>query len=74
MHDHQLERHWHRGLIAMHHHAEAVADEQEIDIGIDDARGMCVIGGERHDRRAAFAILDVRRGYPLHGKLVDHGF
>jgi hypothetical protein len=72
MHDHELERHRHGGLVAVHHHAEAIANQEEIDVRVDDARGVRVIGGERHDRRAALAILDVRRGHPLHGKLVGH--
>ena len=59
MHDHELERHRHGGLVAMHHHAEGVADQQEIDMRIDDARGMSMIGGQRHDRRAALCGLRI---------------
>ena len=72
MHDHQLERHRHRGLVAVHHHAEGIADEQHVDMRIDDARGMGVIGGERHDRRAALAVADVGRRHPLKGKFLRH--
>ena len=72
MHDHELERHRDGGLVAMHHHAEGVADEQHVDIGVDDAGGMRVIGGQRHDRRAALAFGDIRRGHPLESEFIRH--
>jgi hypothetical protein len=72
MHDHQFERHRHGGLVAVHHHAEGVADQQHVDMGIDDARGMGVVGGERNDRRATLAVANVRRGHPLDGKILRH--
>jgi hypothetical protein len=72
MHDHQVERHRQRRLIAVHHHAERIADEQEIDIGVDDLGGMGVIGRQRNDRLAAFARGDIGRGDPLDLRLLRH--
>ncbi len=45
MHDHQIKRYWNRALIAMHHHAERIPDQQEINIGIEDPGCMGMIGG-----------------------------
>ena len=63
--DHHVERDRHRGLEPMHHHAEQVADEDHIAIFVDEPRRVRVIGGERHDRLAAFAGANVRGGEPL---------
>ena len=52
-------------LIAMHDHAEAVADQQEIDERVGDGRGVGMVGGERHDRLAALAGGDLGRGDAL---------
>src|SRR6188768_2303114 len=60
--DHHLERDRHGRLQAVHHHAERVADQDEIAMPVDQARGVRVIGGERHDRIAALARPDIRRG------------
>jgi hypothetical protein len=32
-----------------------------------------MIGGERHDRRAALALGNIRCGHPLEGEFVGHG-
>ena len=63
--DHHLERHRHGGLQPVHHHAERVADQDDVAIAVDQARGMGVIGGQAHDRLAALAGADVGRGEPL---------
>jgi hypothetical protein len=34
---------------------------------------MRMIGGERHDRRPAFAFGDIRRGHPLEAEFTRHG-
>ena len=66
VHDHQLERHRHGCLVAVHNHAEAVADEQEIAVAIRDRRGMRVIGGKRDDGLApALHGRDVRGHHPF---------
>ena len=69
MHDHQLERHRHGRLVAVHHHAEAVADQQEIAVLVGDRRGMGVIGGQRDDRLDALLGGDVGGGDALDGGL-----
>ena len=60
--DHHVERHRHRGLEPVHHHAERVADQDHVAVFVDEARGMRVIGGQQHDRIAALAGADIRRG------------
>ena len=55
----------------MHHHAERVADQDDVAIGVDDARGVGVIRGQAHERLAALAGADVGRGEPPN--LVLHG-
>ena len=61
VHDHQFERHRHGRFVAVHHHAEAVADEQEIAVVVGDRRGVRVIRRQRNDRLAALAGGDVGR-------------
>src|SRR5205814_8308464 len=50
------------GLHALHHHAERVADEDDVDAGfVGDAAEREVIGRQRHDRvAAAFVLQNVR--------------
>ena len=62
--DHHVERDRHRGLEPVHHHAERVADQDDVAIGVDDARGVRVIRGQAHDRLAAFAGANIGRGQP----------
>ena len=62
--DHHVEGDRHRGLEAVHHHAERVADQDHVAIGVEDARGVRVIGRQAHDRLAALAGADVGRGQP----------
>ena len=71
MHDHELERHRQRGLEAMHHHAERVADQNEVHIFVGDGRGMGVIGGQRDDRLAALARADIGCGGALEAACAD---
>src|SRR5262249_22587528 len=63
----------HRGLEAMHDHAEGVADQDHIAIAIDQARRMSMIGGEAHDRLATLAGADVGCGEPFDLLLDRHG-
>jgi hypothetical protein len=63
--DHHFQRHRDRGLEPMHDHAERVADQNGVAVFVDEARGVRVIGGQRHDRLAAFAGPDVGGGKPL---------
>jgi hypothetical protein len=62
MHDHQLERHRQGRLETMHHHAQAVADQQEIDIFIGNRRGMGVIGRQSDNRLTSLAGGDIGSG------------
>jgi hypothetical protein len=59
MHDHQFEGNRHRRFMAMHHHPERIADQQEIDVRIDEAGGMRVIRRQRHDLLLSLPSLDV---------------
>ena len=56
----------------VHHHAERVADQDHVAIGVDDARGVRVIGGQADDRFAALAGADVGRGQPPNFVLHRH--
>ena len=71
--DHHLERDRHGRFQAVHHHAERVANQDEVAMLVDQARRMRVIGGERDDRLAALARADIRRGDPLDLVLDRHG-
>ena len=62
--DHHVERHRHGGLEPVHHHAERVADQDEVAIAVENARRVRVIRRQAHDRLAALADADVRRGQP----------
>ena len=70
----------HRGAVRAHHLeadrngrgqavndlAEAVADQQQVAMRIEQLRHPHRVGGERDDRLAALAGQDRRRGQPLH--------
>ena len=71
--DHHVERDRHGGLQPVHHHAERIADQDDVAILVDQPRGMGVIGGQRHDRLAALAGADVGRGQPPVVLLDGHG-
>ena len=60
--DHHVERDRDRGLEPVHHHAERIADQDEVAMAVEHARGVGVIGGQRDDRLAALAGADIRRG------------
>jgi hypothetical protein len=63
--DHLVERHRQRGLVALHHIAEAVADQDQVDPGlVEDAREREVVGGQH---RASLAAL-FARGEGSHGE------
>jgi hypothetical protein len=70
--DHHLERHRHGGLETVHDVAEGIAHQDGVAIAIDQRRGMSVIGGQHHDRIAALAGADVRRGEPADIRLHRH--
>src|SRR6476620_1344508 len=63
--DHHVERDRHGGLEPVHDHAERVAYQDHVAIFVDEARGVRVIGGKRHDRLAVLAAADVGRGEAL---------
>ena len=72
--DHHVERDRHRGLEPVHHHAERIADQDDVAMLVDQPRGVRVIGGQRHDRLAALAGADVGRGEPLDFVLRRHAY
>src|SRR5690606_40778693 len=64
MHDHHVERYGQGGLVAVEHHADAVAHEQKIRVSIGNGGHSGVVGGQRDDRDAALSAADVDRGHP----------
>jgi hypothetical protein len=73
VHDHQLKRHRYRRLVAVHDHAETVADQQEVAVAIGDRRGVRVIGGESDDGPAPFHGGDVGSHEALLRGMDGHG-
>jgi hypothetical protein len=59
--DHQVKRHGQRRFKAVHHHAEGISHQQEVDVFVGDRRRVSVIGGERHDGLLALSRRDLRR-------------
>ena len=57
----------------MHHHAEAVAHQQEIHIFVGNGGGVRVIGGKRHNRLATFAVCNVGSGFAFGECVLGHG-
>jgi hypothetical protein len=57
----------------VHDVAKGIADQDHVAMAVDQRRGMGVMGGEHHDRLAALAGADVRRGLALDGRLNRHG-
>ena len=62
-----------RGLQPVHHHAERIADQDDVAMLVEDARRMGMIGREHHDRLAALAGADVGRREPLWCRVGRHG-
>ena len=60
--DHHVERDAERVLHAVHHHAEAVADQHEIDMIVEQPRGVGVIAGEADDRLGVLVRADFGHG------------
>jgi hypothetical protein len=60
------------GLEAVHHHAERVADQNDVAMLVGQRRGVGVIRGENDDRLAALARENIRCGQPLHDTLYRH--
>ena len=60
--DHLVHRDGHGGVIAQHHHAQRIADEDQIDAGfVDGERAGIVVGGDHGDGFAAL-FLGVQGG------------
>jgi len=53
------------GFEAMHHHAQAVAHQHDVDVLIEQARGVGVIAGQHHDGLLALVRPDFRDGDAL---------
>ena len=70
--DHHIEGDGYGGLQPVHHHAERVANEDEIAMPIEQPGGMRVIRCQTDDRLAAFARTDVGRGQTLDLLLCRH--
>jgi len=70
--DHHVERDRDGRFQPVHHHSERVADQNQIAVTIEQARGMRMIGGETDDRLAALTSADVGRGQPLDFVLCRH--
>jgi len=51
--DHHLQRHADRVRQAVQHHADAVADQQQVAVRIQDLRHRGGVGGQADDRRLA---------------------
>jgi hypothetical protein len=65
MRDHHVERHGERAVEAVDHHAQRIADQQQVDMRIEPARHLRGVGGEADDRLAALAGADLRRAHSL---------
>jgi len=61
VHDHEVERYRDRRLVAVHDHAEAVADEQEVAITVCNRSRMGVIGRQRDNRALPLQGGDIGR-------------
>ena len=57
----ELKRHGNGCLVAVHHHAQAVTDQQKIAMQIGDRSRVGVIGGQRHDGLPSLAGGDIGR-------------
>ena len=60
--DHLVHGDGHGGVVAQHHHAQRIADENQIDAGfVDGQRAGIIIGGDHRDGFAAL-FLGVQGG------------
>jgi hypothetical protein len=56
--DHVVHRHRHRGVVPLDHHAERIADQHHVDIGLVEQHGEAgVVAGEAGDLLALARIL-----------------
>ena len=60
--DHHVEGDAERRRHAVEDHADAVADQDDVAMAVDEPRHRRGVGGEADQRRAAFAGRHVRRG------------
>ena len=60
--DHHLQRHADGVGQAVHHHAHAVADQQQVAMRVQQGRRRRVIGGQADDGLPPFSRLDVGGG------------
>ena len=58
--DHHVQRHAQRAFQPVHHHAQTVADENEVDMFVEQLGGVRVIAGETDNRLGAFVGADLR--------------
>ena len=58
MRDHHLERGAERRLVAMQHHGDAVADQEQVDMVVEQAGDGIGVGGQADDRHAALAAAN----------------
>ena len=65
MGDHHLQRDWKRVVEPIKDHADRIADQQEIDMGVEETRHRRGIGGERDDGRSALALVYFRDRDPV---------
>ena len=59
--DDVVQRDRHRGVVALDHHAERIADQHQVDAGVvDQRREAGVVGGDgrRSSRRSAFIFIE----------------
>ncbi len=57
--DHHVERDAQRVVHAVHHHAQAVADQHQIDMIVEKTRGVGVVAGQAHDRPRVLVRADL---------------
>ena len=65
--DHHVEGNAQRAVQAVQHHAQAVADQQQVDMRVEQAGDRRRIGGQTDHRRAALARADIGCGQPPAG-------
>ena len=65
--DHHVQRYLHRGVEAIDHLPQRIADQQQIAMRIEQLRHARGVSGEHHDRLTALALLDGRHCKAAHG-------
>lgn len=71
--DHHLQAHSQGAGHAIEHHAQRIADQQQVGMRIEEAGHGRAVGGQRHQAAGTLAALDIGNGQAMLRAMTAHG-